>query len=110
MRRPPKVNPGMACVAYDVSADGVGSVSEELVGFSHNLVGYDGYCVEGSCQSDELMHVLIQFLLSGRKHFPPDVLAPEMCRERVDDNYFYVVGFYDFVRVLEEEHLVVCRD
>src|SRR3990172_6373486 len=107
MRRSAKIDACMACVSYDVSADGGGSVSEELVGFSHNLVGYESHCVEGSCQSDELVHVLVQLLLPGCEHFPTDVLAPEMCREGVHDYYFYVVGFYDFVGVLEEEHLVV---
>src|SRR3990172_2708121 len=107
MRPSAKIDACMACVSYDVSAYGVCGVAEELVGFSHNLVGYDRHCVEGSCESDELVHLLVQLLLPGCEHFPTDVLAPKVCGEGVDDYYFYVVGFYYFVGVLEEEHLVV---
>ncbi len=79
MRSSPQVNTRMARVPYNVAAYGVNCISEEHVRLGHDLIGYNGYGVEGARQTDEFVHVFVQFLLPRGQHFASKVLASEVC-------------------------------
>ena len=97
----------MACMSYNVSADGVYGVGEELVGFRHDLVSDYGDSVEPSCEADETVHVVVETLLSLCEHLSADILASKVGCQGVDDDQADVVVFDDLVRLLQEKDLMV---
>ena len=97
----------MACMSYNLSADGVYGVGEELVGFRHDLVSDYGDSVEPSCEADETVHVVVETLLSLCEHLSADILASKVGCQGVDDDQADVVVFDDLVRLFQEKYLMV---
>jgi hypothetical protein len=103
----PEVYTGVTRVSNHMPSYWMNSVSKEDVRLGHDLVSDDGDSVEGTGEADELMHVLVQSLLTKGQGLPPHILAAKVRGQAVNDYQADVVFLYDFIRVFKEENLVV---
>src|SRR2546425_7957208 len=95
------------CVANNVTACGAQRVEEEGLRISLHLIGDYDCEVEGLSDTEELVEMAVQTLLSFAEGFSADIFAAEVSEDGVDDEQFDVFFLADLESVIDSQYLMV---
>jgi len=80
-----------AGVSHDVSSSWPVWVAEERCRVGLDLIRHNHRNIVSFSQSDQLVQILVQFLLAFREVLPSDIFPSEVADHAVDDDEFDVV-------------------
>src|SRR3989441_2685824 len=95
------------CVGHDVSACGAHRVAEEGLRISLHLIGDYDCEVEGLSDTEELVEMAVQTLLSLAEGLSTNIFAAAVCEDGVDDQQFDVFSLADLESVIDSQYLMV---